>query len=100
MRGCIINKRISVFISICMVSVMFSNALSIEAFAGTILDTTNYLSSGSLLLTNEVYEKDVLEVIEEIEKIKEIQSSEEFRDETEFVENGKAIVVERKKLEA
>ena len=87
MRGCIINKRISVFISICMVSVMFSNALSIEAFAGTILDTTNYLSSGSLLLSNEVYEKDVLEVIEEIEKIKEIQSSEEFRDETEFVEN-------------
>ena len=87
MRGCIFNKRIRVYISIIMINIMVSNALSIEAFADTDLDVNNILSSNSLSLSNEVYEKDVLEVSTEIDKIKEIQSSEEFREEAEYVES-------------
>lgn len=85
MRGCIYNKKIYMIISICMSSILFSNCFINDAFGGIFSSTS--LSNDSIILSNEIYTKDVLDVTKEVEEIKEIQQDEDFREEVSYVEN-------------
>ena len=85
MRGCIYNKKIYMIISICMSSILFSNCFINDAFGGIFSSTS--LSNDSIILSNEIYTKDVFDVTKEVEEIKEIQQDEDFREEVSYVEN-------------
>lgn len=87
MRGCINNKRVYMIVSICMVSILFSNCFINEAFGGIISDTNDNLSKETIVLSNEMYSREVLDVSDEIEEIKELHQEEEFREEVSYVEN-------------
>ena len=87
MRGCIYNKKIYMIVSICMTSILFSNCFMNEAFGEIISDTNDNLIKDSIVLSNDMYTKEVLNVTNDVEEIKEIQQDEEFRKEADYVEN-------------
>ncbi len=87
MRGCIYIKKIYMIVSICMTSILFSNCFMNEAFGGIISNTNDSLSKDSIVLSNDMYAKEVLNVTSEVKEIKEIQQDKEFRKEADYVEN-------------